>query len=698
MSTIDLTLRGQSSHGLRPAAAAADAAAAKQSGPRDIFSDCANLSLRAPLSASGYLRLWNAFGDFVLSQLKLKRGVAIKDVLHIQCMSDKPNDPVTAHGHFEVDASVAFSETFLQQHRIAARPRQHKKNAMDDAREQDLERKLINVKLQEEVVKQIDKKHPDLRVLLQQKRQINDALAELRSSRQGKWTQAPVHTYFGSNNSNWTPGHDVNTAVIALQCGIDRGFVMQGLVDILSHFGSVAGNGGSAELRLPIGKISCSDGLVHFIPKPPHGLDAGFSRPGTHLPAFSAAAAAAPQDKRPVTSDVNKLRSIIGYKGTHVASSSGRPPTATREALLSMSSSIISSTARAALVTSLQGKHEAAAAQRAATAASNKSEDLFGMEQPSRLSTGHRDPAAAHAHQQSSRSVGGGGKPKTPSNADATAAQEGYRQMNARQQVLKQGFDIFEAKAAQALKDNLRIECEMEAQRQRAIQAEKLAARAKELKQKQDRAYLQTQIVDQAQRKKQEWEFNASMSGNGMGKSLPGGDTVTNRDLHSSMRARELSQEYLAQIELKKRLRMMQRDREVDFERQVGARAFKVNLVVNVFVFRVWWRWSLLNLTLWQAFGGRQFARGRQAPKRLFGEGGRKAVEYGGVEHAARAQQDKAQGVGQVEGSSCCYVCCRCCRNKDDGLLQKKSGGKFTSVKNVSTTKQKCVGRTETID
>ena len=39
--------------------------------------------------------------------------------------------------------------------------------------------------------------------------------------------------------------------------------------------------------------------------------------------------------------------------------------------------------------------------------------------------------------------------------------------MNARQQVLKQGFDIFEAKAAQALKDNLRIECEMEAQRQR---------------------------------------------------------------------------------------------------------------------------------------------------------------------------------------------------------------------------------------
>jgi hypothetical protein len=540
MSTIDLTLRGQSSHGVRPAAAAADAGAAKQTGPRDIFSDCAKLSLRAPLSASGYLRLWNAFGDFVLSQLKLKRGVAIKDVLHIQCMSDQPNDPVTAHGHFEVDASVAFSETFLQQHRIAARPRQHKKNAIDDAREQDLERKLINVKLQEEVVKQIDKKHADLRILLQQKRQINDALAELRSSRQGKWTQAPVHTYFGSNNSNWTPGHEVNTAVVALQCGIDRGFVMQGLVDILSHFGSVAGNGGCAELRLPIGKISCSDGLVQFVPKPPHGLDAGFSRPGTHLPTFSAAAA--PQDKRPVTSDVNKLRSIIGYKGTHVTSSSGRPPTASREALQSMSSSIISSAARAALVTSLQDKQECSAVHRAGSAASNTSEDLFGMEQQSRVSTGH--PAAARAHE--SRSLGGGGKPKTPSNADVTAAQDGYRQMNARQQVLKQGFDLFEAKAAQALKDNLRIECEMEAQRQRAIQAEKLAAHAKQLKQKQDRAYLQTQIVDLAQRKKQEWEFNASVSGNGMGKALPGGDTVTSRDLHSSIRARELSQEYVA--------------------------------------------------------------------------------------------------------------------------------------------------------
>jgi hypothetical protein len=32
---------------------------------------------------------------------------------------------------------------------------------------------------------------------------------------------------------------------------------------------------------------------------------------------------------------------------------------------------------------------------------------------------------------------------------------------------------------------------------------------------------------------------------------------------------------------------MMQRDREVDFERQVGARAFKLNLVANVFLFGV---------------------------------------------------------------------------------------------------------------
>ena len=143
--------------------------------------------------------------------------------------------------------------------------------------------------------------------------------------------------------------------------------------------------------------------------------------------------------------------------------------------------------------------------------------------------------------------------------------------MNARQQVLKQGFDMFEAKAANLLEENARIEAEMEARRQRAIQAEKLAAHAKELKQKQDRAYLQTQIVDLAHRKKKEWEFNASMSGNGMGKSLPGGDTVVNRDLHSSIRARELSQEYLAQIELKKRLKLMHRDREADFERQVGA-------------------------------------------------------------------------------------------------------------------------------
>ena len=574
MSTIDLTLRGQSSHGQRSSgAAAAQAASGNQTGPRDIFSDCAKLSLRAPLSASGYLRLWNAFGDFVLSQLKLKRGVAIKDTLHIQCMSDRPNDPVTAHGHFEVDASVAFSETFLQQHRISTRARQHKKNAIDDAREQDLERKLINIKLQEEVIKQIDKKHPDLRILLQQKREINDALGELRSSRQGKWSQAPVHTYFGSNNCNWTPPQEVNTAVVALQCGIDRGFVMQGLVDILSHFGSVAGNGAAAELRLPIGKICCSDGQVDFIPKPPHGQDAGFSRPGTHLPAFSASggAAATNQEKRPVTSDVNKLRSIIGFKGTHLSSS--RPPTGAREALQSMSSSIISTAARAALVTSLQDQQDAAkqpavaAHNRAATAGSNKSEDMFGMEHPSRLST-----AVSAGHQQLSRVHEGRGKPKT--STSAAAPDEGYRQMNARQQVLKQGFDMFEAKAAKALEENSRIEAEMEARRQRAIQAEKLAAHAKELKQKQDRAYLQTQIVDLAQRKKKEWEFHASMGGNGMGKSLPGGETVVNRDLYSSMRARELSQEYLAQIELKNRLRMMQREREADFERQVGVRFF----------------------------------------------------------------------------------------------------------------------------
>jgi hypothetical protein len=518
------------------------------------------------------LRLWNAFGDFVLSQLKLKRGVAIKDIIHIQCMSDSKSDPVTQHGHFEVDASVAFSETFLQQHRASARPRQQKKSAIDDAREQDLERKLVNIKLQEEVIKQIDKKHPDLRDLLAQKREINDVLTELRSSRQGKWTQAPVHTFFGSNNSKWTPPQEVNTAVVALKCGIDKGFVIQGLVDIMSHFGSVAGNGGSAELRLPIGKICCSDGQVDFIPKPPHGQDAGFSRPGTQLPAFSATggAAAAHQEKRPITSDIAKLRSIIGYKGTHLTSS--RPPTGAKDALLhSMSSSIISSGARAALVNTLRDQqdaamHAAAPAHRGATAGSNRSEDLFGMDQPSRLSTG-----ASRQDQQLYRSHAGGDKPQTPANANASASESNYRQMNARQQVLKQGFEIFEAKAARALAESSRIEAEMEAQRQRAIQAEKLASHAKELKHRQDRAFLKEQCVDLAQRKKKEWEFQAAVSGNGMGQSLPGGETVTDRDLHSSMRARELSQEYLAQIELKKRLREMQRNREVDFERQVCA-------------------------------------------------------------------------------------------------------------------------------
>jgi hypothetical protein len=562
MSAIDLTLRGQSSHGQR--SSGASKAQKNQLGARNLFSDCAELSLRAPLSASGYLKLWNAFGDFVLSQLKLKRGVAIKDILHIQCLSDKQNNLVTAHGHFEVDASVAFSETFLQQHRIAPRPRQHKKSVADDAREQDLERKLINIKLQEEVIKQIDKRHPDLRILLQQKRELNDALAEVRGARQGKWSQAPVHTYFGSNNSNWTPPQEVNTAVLALQCGIDRGFVLQGLVDILSHFGSVAGNGGVAELRLPVGKICCSDGQVDFIPKPPHGQDAGFSRPGTHLPAFSAGGggAAAQPDKRPVTSDA-KLRSIIGYKGTHVTGS--RPPTGAREALQSMSSSIISSAARAALITTMQEKPPAAAAaaaDRAATAGTSRSEDLFGMEQnASRLGTG----VSGRENQKPPRH--GTDKPKS---AGSCGAQDAYRQLNARQQVLKQGFDMFEAKAAKALAENLRLEAEMEAQRQRAIQAEKLAAHAKDVKLKQARAYLETQIVDIAQRKKKEWEFNACMSGNGMGKSLPGGETVANRDLNSSLRARELSKEYLAQIELKGRLKMMQREREADFERQVG--------------------------------------------------------------------------------------------------------------------------------
>jgi hypothetical protein len=573
MSAIDLTLRGHSSHGIgqrSSGAAPAHAPVANQMGPRDIFSECAKLSLRAPLSASGYLRLWNAFGDFVLSQLKLRRGVAIKDAIHIQCMSDSKSDPVTAHGHFEVDASVAFSETFMQQHRITARPRQQKKSAIDDAREQDLERKLINIKLQEEVIKQIDKKHPDLRDLLAQRREINDTLGEMRSSRQGKWAQAPVHTYFGSNNSKWTPPQEVNTAVVALKCGIDKGFVLQGLVDILSHFGSVAGNGGAAELRLPIGKICCSDGQVDFIPKPPHGQDIGFSRPGTHLPAFSAnGGAAAHQEKRPITSDVAKLRSIIGYKGTHLTSN--RPPTGARDALQSMSSSIISSGARAVLVTTTlqdqQGapKNNAAPkAYRGGTAGSIKSEDMFGMDQSSRLSTG-----VSRQDQQLYRSHGGGDKPQTPANANPSASETIYRQMNARQQVLKQGFEIFEAKAAQVLAESARIEAEMEAQRQRAIEAEKLAVHAKELKHRQDRAYLKEQCIDLAKRKQKEWEFHAAMSGNGMGQSLPGGETVVDRDLQSSMRARELSQEYLAQIELKKRLREMQRNREVDFERQV---------------------------------------------------------------------------------------------------------------------------------
>jgi hypothetical protein len=347
---------------------------------------------------------------------------------------------------------------------------------------------------------------------------------------------------------------------------------VQGLVDILSHFGSVAGNGGVAELRLPVGKICCSDGQVDFIPKPPHGQDAGFSRPSTHLPAFSSssAAAATNQEKRPLTSDVAKLRSIIGYKGTHLTSS--RPLTGAREALQSMSSSIISSSARAALVATLPDKHDAArksagAAQRGATAGSNKSEDLFGMDQPSRhsaASSGQADRKLPHSQH--------GRQPTNPGSADLTWSQNSFRQMNARQQVLRQGFDMFEAKAAQVLAENARVEAEMEAQRQRAIQAEKLAAQAKELKQRQDRAYLQTQIVDLAHRKKKEWEFNTSVSGNGMGKSIPGGETVLNRDLRSSMRARELSQEYLAQIELKKRLKIMQRDKEADFERQVCAK------------------------------------------------------------------------------------------------------------------------------
>jgi hypothetical protein len=577
MSAIDLTLRGRSSHGQRCAGtAAACTGDVNSTGPRDIFAECAKLSLRAPLSASGYLKLWNAFGDFVLSQLKLKRGVAIKDIIHIQCMSCGQSEPVTAHGHLEVDASVAFCETFLQQHRITARPRQQKKSALDDAREQDLERKLINIKLQEEVIKQIDKKHPDLRALLSQKREVNDSLAELRKSRQGKWSQAPVHTYFGSNNSKWTPPLEVNTSVIALQCGIDKGFVMQGLVDILSHFGSVAGNGSAAELRLPIGKICCCDGQIEFIPKPPHGQDTGFSRPCTHLPVFSATggAVASNQEKRPITSDISKLRSIIGYKGTHLTSS--RPPTGARnakEALQSMSSSIISSAARAALMTSIHDKEDAAgSAHRAATAGSNKSEDLFGLDQQSRVGTGFVPEKSRLLHQPPDPGHVGAHTLQNSANADANAAAQGYRQLNARQQVLKQGFEIFEAKAAKALAESARIDAEMEAQRQRAIQAEKLAAHSKNLKLKQDRAYLQTQIVDQALRKKKEWEFNAADSGNGMGKSIPGGYTVADRDLHSSLRARELSQEYLAQIELKKRLKMMQRDREADYERQVRVR------------------------------------------------------------------------------------------------------------------------------
>ncbi len=61
------------------------------------------------------------------------------------------------------------------------------------------------------------------------------------------------------------------------------------------------------------------------------------------------------------------------------------------------------------------------------------------------------------------------------------------------------------------------------------------------------------------------------------------------------------------------------------------------------------WRLRVLNVTLFEAFGGLGAACWRQASKRLRCEGGGKTGEYGGVEHAAGAQQDEEEGVGEVK-------------------------------------------------
>jgi hypothetical protein len=60
-------------------------------------------------------------------------------------------------------------------------------------------------------------------------------------------------------------------------------------------------------------------------------------------------------------------------------------------------------------------------------------------------------------------------------------------------------------------------------------------------------------------------------------------------------------------------------------------------------------RLRVLNVTLFEAFGGRGAARRWQASKRLRREGGGKTGEYGGLEHSAGAQQDEEEGVGEVK-------------------------------------------------
>ena len=102
----------------------------------DVFKECAAQNLRAPLSVDGYKKVWNAFGQWTMQNLRQKKvlilyplpfkppltkrrmqGVHIKGVITIVVsLQDASGRPIaTSHGHPLVDVVAVFDPVWLGQ-------------------------------------------------------------------------------------------------------------------------------------------------------------------------------------------------------------------------------------------------------------------------------------------------------------------------------------------------------------------------------------------------------------------------------------------------------------------------------------------------------------------------------------------------------------------------------------------------------